>query len=200
MHQPSQETPAELWRRPANAGTRSAVRRNPRTRRSARLDGLAVAILAAMTVLLWVAAIPQTRDALIRFGADHAVGAQVTQCPTDRVLSPPCQVTFPKDGESVTRPLTHAGLFGVEPGEAVEVLPAPDGTVTLAGWRPVADSALLLLLALAFTSYTMRRWVRAAPLRRTGRSDRSLRDGRRVSRPRGHRRTGPGRSSGQPAA
>lgn len=161
-------------------GHSSADRRRRRTRRHGRLDALAVAVLAALTVVLWVVAVPAARGALTRAGAD-TVSAQVAQCPQQRVLAPPCEVTFTQQGATVTRALHQGTLFGVEPGERIEVHPLDDGTVAIGGWRAFADTALLVLLALALTSYTLRRWTRLAgpgpaPSGGTGRDDALRRD------------------------
>ncbi len=160
----SQRVPNLPPRGPTRPGRSSADRRQRRARRHARLDALAVGALTVLTVLLWVVAGPATRDGISRIGAD-TVSAQVTHCPQDRLPAPPCEVTFEQQGAAATGVLRQGALFGAEPGERIEVYPAVDGTVALAGWRGFAEHAMLLLLALALTSYTLRRWTRLRPPR-----------------------------------
>lgn len=160
-------------------GPSSAARRLDRARRHARLDTLAVAVLGVLTILMWVVAVPAVRDALAAAGAEP-VSAQVVQCPQDRILAPPCQVTFELQGATVTGTLRQGMVFGVEPGERIDIYPVDDGTVRLAGRRAFADPALLVLLSLATTSYTLRRWTRLGPT--TRRTDRTPGPGRRELR------------------
>ncbi len=141
-----------------------------RARRSARFGLLAVLILAALTVLLWCAAVPQLHASLTDFGATRTVPADVVSCPRDGVLSPQCHVAFDDGGEQVVQQLTYGGLFGVEEGDRVVVHLAGDGTTAVGGWRPYADSVLFLALALAFTSYTLRRFAHTAGPRDSHRS------------------------------
>lgn len=168
----------------------SAEHRRRRARRHARLDALAVAVLAALTVLLWLVAVPAVHHALTRVAAADSVTAQVVECPQERVLAPPCQVSFVQQGTTVTRDLTQGTLFGPEPGEWIDVHAPDDGTVTIGGWRAFAEPALLLFLAVAHTSFTLRRWTRV-----------EFGHGRGLQRPDGAKRTGRRQlpRAGQPA-
>ena len=138
------------------------------------LQTLVVLILATMSALLWCAAVFQLRDTFTEFGATDSRPAVVVSCPTQGLLPGQCQVMYRSDGQQIVRRLTHTGLLGVDVGDEIMVHTSADGaaedTVAIGGWRLYLDSFVLVVLAMAVTSYTLRRWVSGTPPTRRRRS------------------------------
>ncbi|MDO5627468.1 MAG: hypothetical protein Q4G43_04010 [Mobilicoccus sp.] len=117
---------------------------------SARSPYPAIAALTVMTVLalsLWGAAFWQVgRSAALAVTATPAHG-EVIACSTAPV-GPGCTVRFEDDDGLTERGIDRPGLIGVVDGDAVPLWVSAGGEVTVAGWRPWADTALLTVLAI----------------------------------------------------
>ncbi|MDO5711202.1 MAG: hypothetical protein Q4P32_05615, partial [Micrococcales bacterium] len=59
-----------------------------------------------------------------------------------------------------TATLEHPGLFSLDPGDEITVVLRDGGAVAMAGWQPLADAGLLLLLAVAVSGNAVGWWRR----------------------------------------
>lgn len=137
-----------MRRRPAAARARTGRRLVTDSRGFA---WLALAVVGALTAALWLAAATSAVGAATRFGAVHGADGRVVSCSDGVVRS--CTVSVPDEvGVPQPRPLSRPGLLGVAPGDVVPVWVDDAGRVSVGGWRPWFDAALLTALALAATS------------------------------------------------
>lgn len=122
---------------------------------------VALMVVAAMTILLWLFALPRVVDLVTPAPAGIAThGARVQACPGG-ASGGLCTVGWTgPDGRDRTARLVDSGLFDVSVGESLTVDVDPAGQAVAAGWRPVVDALLLTALAGCFTVYTLRWWRR----------------------------------------
>ncbi len=111
-------------------------------------------IVATLTALLWFRAVPTTFTAIASLSGDRAVTATVVTCDTGTA---PCTVRLGAHEEP--RIYDEPGLFAASPGSTVTVM-EKDGRIVQAGRPALAEAALLIFLALAFTGFTLSWWRR----------------------------------------
>lgn len=115
---------------------------------------------AALSFLLWAAAIPQLYGAVTKYGAAATAAATVVRCPDGQALTGQCDVLFQTDRGHVVRRLAHTGLIAVEVGDQVPVWVDEAGAPSVGGWRPYLDALALCLLATGLTAFALRWWRR----------------------------------------
>ena len=138
---------------------RPLARRGPRG--SLTLKTLALMAVAACAILLWCFAVPRVGDAVGALGplaaGERQVDARVTTCPSGDAGAP-CRIEYrTMAGATASADLVRVGLFDVREGDELPARVRGD-QAAVAGWRPVADAALLLALSLVFTGYAVGRW------------------------------------------
>lgn len=121
---------------------------------------VALVVAAAVAILLWQFALR-----VVGYAANHSMRptttATVVECSRTLGVSGPCVVDFTNDhGQSQQADLINPGLFALSTSEQVQVVPMADGTAGMGGWSPVFDAGLLLMLAIAFTTYAIGWWRR----------------------------------------
>lgn len=124
-------------------------------RRRGWVASLMLFVVATLTALLWFRAVPAAVTSVASLAGGHAVVATVTACESD---TGPCTVTLP-DAPEQPRAFDEPGLFAPSQGSSVTVV-EKDGRIVLAGLPAVAEAALLILLALCFTGFTLSWWRR----------------------------------------
>lgn len=119
---------------------------------------IALMVISSMAILLWQFGIRLTGYAIGHAWPRETTPAVVTECSRALGMTGPCvvEVTGPSGDRSVA--LTDPGLFALAPGDEAPVVQKDDGTVGIGGWRPIADAALLVVLAIAFTTYAIGWW------------------------------------------
>lgn len=121
---------------------------------------MALMVTAALSFLVWAAAIPQVHGTLTRFGAAESAAATVVRCPEGQSMTGQCDVLFRGEQGQVVRRLARTGLIAVEVGDQVPVWVDQIGAPSVGGWRPYVDAGALCLLAAGLTAFALRWWRR----------------------------------------
>lgn len=116
----------------------------------------ATAGLALALWLTWASVSLSALHTIETRSTDNTVAGRVVSCGTE-LLAPPCTVEFTApSGRQTQQPLSRAHLVGVSEGQDLSLWLSDDGAVTVAGWRLWTDVAVLLLLAVALSVWSVR--------------------------------------------
>lgn len=120
----------------------------------------ALIVVSTVAILLWQFGLRVVGYAAGQLG-EPTVSGSVVECSRTLGVRGPCLVDFTDvAGHQRRADLSNPGLFALSPGDVVPVVAREDGTVGLGGWQPLFDAGLLVVLALAFSSYAIGWWRR----------------------------------------
>ncbi|GAB96997.1 hypothetical protein BJY21_001543 [Kineosphaera limosa] len=121
---------------------------------------IALVVAASVAILLWQFALRIAGYAIAN-GGKPTTSATVVECSRTLGVSGACVVEFTAaDGGRESAELSTPGLFSLSPGNEVEVVALEPGKAGMGGWSPLFDAGLLVLLAVAFTTYAIGWWRR----------------------------------------
>ncbi len=119
-------------------------------------------VVATLTVLLWMRAVPAAIGSAGNLNAGDQFTATVSGCDAEGI----CTVAWDAADGRHERVFDEPGMFAPSPGFQVTVAER-DGRIVQAGWPALAEGALLLFIAVSFTGFTLSWWRRvldSAPL------------------------------------